>query len=62
MGSTDSFLKVEHWNQMANIHAQSNGAEQTPNAGSLKVVIVGAGIAGLTTAVALRQQGHEVHV
>ena len=50
--------------------AQSNGA--TSNASDrahgqqertgLKVLIVGAGIGGLTTAIAMRKQGHEVLV
>lgn len=29
---------------------------------SLKILIVGAGIAGLTAAIGLRKEGHEVHV
>lgn len=29
---------------------------------SLKILIVGAGIAGLTAAIGLRREGHEVHV
>ena len=44
---------------------QSDGVLESgllPNDLSLKIVIAGAGIAGLTAAVALRQQGHQVHV
>lgn len=35
---------------------------QTQHVPPLKVLMVGAGIAGLTAAVALRQNGHEVQV
>jgi 2-polyprenyl-6-methoxyphenol hydroxylase-like FAD-dependent oxidoreductase len=36
-------------------------AEQTEKSG-LRVLIVGAGIGGLTAAIALRQQGHHIEV
>lgn len=39
-----------------------NGASGVVGEGSLKIIVVGAGIGGLTAAVALRQQGHEVIV
>ena len=50
---------------MAKYPLQSNGVLESgllPDVVSLKIVIAGAGIAGLTAAVALRQQGHQVHV
>ena len=37
-------------------------ADPVSDAVRLKVLVVGSGIAGLTAATALRQQGHEVHV
>jgi hypothetical protein len=40
----------------------ASDGESTPDAVSLRVLIVGSGIAGLTAAVALRQQGHQVDV
>ena len=36
--------------------------KSTPSVASLKILIVGAGIAGLTAAIGLRKEGHEVHV
>ncbi|TVY14426.1 FAD-dependent monooxygenase OpS4 [Lachnellula arida] len=39
-----------------------NGANGHTGEHGLKILIIGAGIGGLTTAIALRQQGHEVHV
>jgi heterodisulfide reductase subunit A-like polyferredoxin len=50
---------------MAEIFLRSNGVsspDRSPNDVSLKVVIAGAGIAGLVAAVGLRDQGHQVHV
>lgn len=38
-----------------------NGEHHAVNP-TLKLIIVGAGIGGLTAAIALRQQGHEIHV
>lgn len=39
-----------------------SGSEASTEPVPLKIVIVGAGIAGLTAAIGLRRQGHEVHV
>lgn len=39
-----------------------NGYHHGDEQPGLKVLVVGAGIAGLSAAIGLRQQGHEVHV
>ncbi|KEF60633.1 uncharacterized protein A1O9_02194 [Exophiala aquamarina CBS 119918] len=54
MGSTD-YSEAQAAN---GVHAQENATNVSP----IKVIIVGAGIAGLTAAVGLRQQGHHVHI
>ena len=43
------------------ISGSSNGTNGTTE-GGLKILIVGAGIGGLTAAIGLRKQGHEVLV
>lgn len=45
----------------ASMNGQQNGFHDKSE-GVLKVTIIGAGIAGLTAAIGLRQQGHEVEV
>lgn len=44
------------------MNGAANGAQTLGESRPLKVVIFGAGIAGLSAAIFLRQQGHEVTV
>lgn len=44
------------------INGYTSGITSHPKAGGLRVIIVGAGIGGLSAAIFLRQQGHTVTV
>ena len=49
-------------NGLSNGHLENGVGNTEKKPGSLRVVIIGAGIGGLTAAIALRRQGHEVLV
>jgi len=49
-------------NGISNGHLENGVGNTEKKPGSLRVVVVGAGIGGLTAAIALRRQGHEVVV
>lgn len=54
---TEARMASKHENGVDSV----NGHKQD-QPGALRVLIVGAGIAGLSTAIGLRQQGHHVQV